>query len=140
MWSQRTFISLNTKKTLSGKKLAKGLKSKTEKNNEDRKLLQELLEENNKKIREVEENFQHQKEKIKKKEEILKCDECGETFLGKINLRNHIKHFHPKNICCDICDLIYHERWEYEKQLNLIKSQRTTNVKCVEKHSFWSGA
>jgi formylmethanofuran dehydrogenase subunit E len=74
-------------------KFAKGFKSTTEKNNEDRKLLKELLEENNKMIKEVEENFQHQKGKIKKKEEILKCDECGETFSGKIYLRNHIKTF-----------------------------------------------
>ena len=91
-------------------------------------MLQELLEENNKKIREVEENFQHQKGKIKKKEEILKCDECGETFSGKINLRNHTKHFHPKNISCDICDLIYHERWEYEKHLE--SNKKPKDQKC----------
>ena len=93
--------------------LVEGSKSTTEKQKE---LLQELLEDYDHKIREVDKKFQCQKEKMMKKEEV-KCEECGETFAKKYDLRNHIKCLHPKNISCDIFDSIFHKSWEYETHL-----------------------
>lgn len=98
-------------------KLIVGLKSTTEKHNKDKQMLKELLEENDRKIKEVDENIQQQKNYMKKQEERYKCDECGEVFGKKIDLRTHIKCTHPKNIFCDICDQIFHESWQYEKHL-----------------------
>ena len=85
-------------------KLVVGLKSTTEKHNKDKQMLKELLEENDRKIKEVDENIQQQKNSMKKQEERFKCDECGEVFGKKIDLRTHIKHTCPKNITCDTCD------------------------------------
>ena len=98
-------------------KLVDGLKTTTKKQIEDRQMLQELLEDNDRKIREVDQNIQQYKNTKKKQEEQIKCDECGENFVNKIDLRTHIKRTHPKNIICNNCDKIFHESWQYEKHL-----------------------
>ena len=94
-------------------------------------MLKELLEENDRKIKEVDENIQQQKNSMKKQEERFICDECGEVFGKKIDLRTHIKRTHPKNITCDICDRIFHESWQYEKHLGTHSIVKDNNC---EKH------
>ena len=42
------------------------------------------------------------KNTMKKQEDQFKCDECGDAFVTKIDLRAHIQRTHPKNITCDI--------------------------------------
>ena len=97
-------------------------------------MLKELLEENDRKIKEVDENIQKQKNSMKKQEERFICDECGEFFGKKIDLKTHIKRTHPKNITCDICDQIFHESWQYEKHLETHSIVKDKNCDICEKH------
>ena len=68
-------------------KLAEHSKSTTDKQNQDREMLQELLEDNDHKITEVDENLQQYKKTMKKQEKKFVCDECGENCVKKIDLR-----------------------------------------------------
>ena len=65
---------------------------------------------------------------MKKGKRSFGCQECGEVFLKKLEVRNHVKKDHPKTISCDCCDSSFHESWEYE--VHLESNSKAKDKKC----------
>ena len=104
------------------------------KESEDETLLQQekikihdLLKANKRKIEEVENKMEKQKKSINIIKNVNICEECGEVFNSKSELKTHIRSSHPKHINCNQCDLSFSESWMLENHMgthNLIKDHR----------------
>ena len=97
-------------------------------NERDRRTLNDLLLDNERKLNEVEKNLHSKKNKVKTQEKSFKCEECGETYGKKNDLRSHIKKNHPKYIKCESCGKICKESWQYETHLET--HSKTKENKC----------
>ena len=54
---------------------------------------------------------------------------CGKTFSRKADIKKHINLYHPKQISCELCDMIFCKSWEYETHLET--HTKTKDKKCT---------
>ena len=57
-------------------------------------------------MNEVVKNLNLQKQKVESRGNSYRCEECGEIFRKKKDLKLHVKENHPKYIINDIFDYI----------------------------------
>ena len=80
------------------------------------------------------------KKKLGRRSKKIKCDECGEDFKGKSNLKKHIMNYHTlPSYQCSVCMKKFKSRVNYKKHLMIHNHLKSVNCPhCPKTFSFES--